>query len=293
VQRFLLYKKLALCRYFQVDDDNMGRVELVNHVLNGAIVSITTLLFLDWMSIEMNKALTGLVAFGSAGTLAFTLASKDLVTQLLSGFFLIFGNKMYVGDSVVFGDGTSGKVIKIGWLETLLRDSNNVITRVPNTLLSSQKVSNLSRIAQSQVKQTLRFGYKDALILPELLEDVKNEIRAACPKLITDKSRPFRAFWTDYKEDHLEVMIDTHFNIPPFSDDYWLNRQNVLIAITKAITKYNVQLVPADNSSDFPVTNPQPVILSSRDEKRGTMDNISGEDDSSEPNGDTRTWHKS
>ena len=122
---------------------------------------------------------------------------------------------------------------------------------------------------------------------------MKTEIRATCPKLITDKSRPFRAFWTDYKEDHLEVMIDTHFNIPPFSDDYWLNRQNVLIAITKAITKYNVQLLPADNSSDSPVSNPQPVILSTRDEKRGTMDNISGEDDSSEPNGDTRAWHKS
>lgn len=271
----------------------MGRVELVNHVLNGAIVSITLLLFLDWMSIEMNKALTGLVAFGSAGTLAFTLASKDLVTQLLSGFFLIFGNKMYVGDSVVFGDGTSGKVIKIGWLETLLRDSNNVITRVPNTLLSSQKVSNLSRIAQSQVKQTLRFGYKDALILPALLDDVKTEIRASCPKLITDKSRPFRAFWTDYKEDHLEVMIDTHFNIPPFSDDYWQNRQNVLIAITKAITKYNVQLIPSDNSSDSPVTDPRPIILSSRDEKRATIDNASAEENTPEPNGNNVTFQKS
>jgi small-conductance mechanosensitive channel len=118
----LIYKKIALCRFFQVNEDDMGRAELINHILNGVIVSITALLFLDWMSIEMNKAMTGLFAFGSAGTLAFTLASKDLVTQLLSGFFLIFGNKMFVGDSVVFGDGTSGKVMKIGWLETQLRD---------------------------------------------------------------------------------------------------------------------------------------------------------------------------
>lgn len=100
----------------------MGRAEIVNHILNGLFVAISTLLFLDWMSIEMNKAMTGLFAFGSAGTLAFTLASKDVVTQLLSGFTLIFGNKMFVGDSVIFGDGTSGKVMKIGWLETLLRD---------------------------------------------------------------------------------------------------------------------------------------------------------------------------
>lgn len=146
--------------------------------------------------------------------------------------------------------------------------SNNVITRVPNTLLSSQKVSNLSRIAQSQVKQTLRFNYKDALILPVLLEDIKAEIRATCPRLITDGSRPFRAFWTDYQEDHLSVMIDTHFNIPPFSDEYWQNRQNVLIAITKAITKYNVQLVPADNDSEVVVpTTINRRIVESRDEQ--------------------------
>lgn len=145
--------------------------------------------------------------------------------------------------------------------------SNNVITRVPNTMLSSQKVSNLSRVAQSQVKQTLRFNYKDALILPAVLQDIKAQIRATCPRLITDGSRPFRAYWTDYQDDHLSVMIDSHFNIPPFSDEYWQNRQNVLIAITKAITKYNVQLVPADNDPDtVPIKINQRVIVEAHDD---------------------------
>lgn len=180
VQRFLVYKKIALCRFFRVvDEENMGRLEIVDRLLNGIIVAISTLVFLDWTSVKMNNAMTGLFAFGSAGTLAFTLASQGLVTQLLSGLFLMFSDKMYVGDSVIFGDGTSGKVLKLGWMETLLRDSNNVVTRVPNTLLSSQKVSNLSRIRQSQVKQTLRFHYKDAIVMPQLLEDIKTEIRAA------------------------------------------------------------------------------------------------------------------
>jgi hypothetical protein len=152
-----------------------------------------------------------------------------------------------------------------------------VVTRVPNTLLSSQKVSNLSRIAQSQVKQTLRFQYRDALVLPALLADIKTEIRAACPQLITDNSRPFRAFWTDYKEDYLEVMIDSHFNIPPFSDEYWHNRQNVLIAITKAITKYNVQLLPANSESVLVPIVDQPIIVQSRHEEE--------EETASEPNG--------
>lgn len=222
----------------------MGRIEIVDRLLNGIIATISTLMVLDWLDFKMNNAMTGLFAFGSAGTLAFTLASQGLVTQLLSGIFLMFSDKMYVGDSVVFGDGTSGRVMKLGWMETQLRDGNNIVTRVPNTLLASQKVSNISRIKQSQVKQTLRFHYKDASILPKVLEDIKVEIKKACPKLILDNSRPFRAFWTDYSEDHLEVMIDTHFNIAPFTDAYWINRQNVLMAITKAVTNYSGELVP-------------------------------------------------
>jgi small-conductance mechanosensitive channel len=115
--------------------------------------------------------------------------------QLLSGVMLTASDKMYVGDSVKFGDGTSGKIIKLGWMETVLRQSDNVMTSVPN--------SNMSRQIQSQVKQTLRFHYDDAEQIPSLLESIRSEIKKACPRLITNGTRPFRVFWTEFNEDHL------------------------------------------------------------------------------------------
>lgn len=242
VKNLLLLKRMGLCRFFKVDVESMGRVEVLNRILNVVIVVIATLLFTDWMSIKMNRAMTGLFAFGSAGTLAITLASQGLVTQLLSGLFLIFSDKMYVGDVVEFGDGTSGKVLRVGWMETLLRGGDNIVTRVPNTLLSSQKVKNVSRIRQSQVRQVLRFHYDDAEKIPDLLESIKNEIKESCPRLITDNSRPFRVVWTGFNEDHLEVVVDTHHNIAPLGDAYWFNRQNVLMAISRAVKKHNVEL---------------------------------------------------
>jgi small-conductance mechanosensitive channel len=119
-------------------------------------------------------------------------------------------------------------VIKLGWMETELRQSDNIIMSVPNSILSGQRLSNLSRQKQCQVKQTLRFNYSDAEQIPALLDSIKSEIRKACPRLVTDGTRPFRVFWTGYKEDHLEVMVDTHHNIAPIGDAYWQNRQNVL-----------------------------------------------------------------
>ena len=114
---------------------------------------------------------------------------------------------------------------------------------VPNAKLSQQKVSNVSNTNLSQVKQTLRFRYEDSKKIPKILSDLKNEIIISCPHLITnEKIRPFRVYWTDFKEDHLEVMIDTHHTIPLRSEEYWTNRQTVLSAILRVVDKNDVEL---------------------------------------------------
>lgn len=109
-------------------------------------------------------------------------------------------------------------------------------------MLQNQKVSNLSRLVISQVKINLRFHYEDVEKLPEVIESIRKEIQKSCPRLITNGSRPFRVFWTDINEDHLEVMVDTHHRIAPIGDAYWQNRQAVLMAIQRAIKKNGVEL---------------------------------------------------
>ena len=112
--RFLLYKRFALCNFFKIRDPNdMGPYDILNRIINGIVVSIGTLGVMDYLSIQMGHAIRGLLTLGSLGTVAFTLASKDFLTALISGFVLILGKRLRVGDSVVFGDGTSGKVIKV------------------------------------------------------------------------------------------------------------------------------------------------------------------------------------
>jgi small-conductance mechanosensitive channel len=132
-----------------------------------------------------------------------------VLTMQLSGVMLLSSDKLYVGDSVNFGDGTSGKsklccfctVVQFTvlysktldgsivssrpqqhgsdniicpcrfvsrWMETVLRQSDNIVTSVPNSILSGQRLSNLSRQTQRQVKQTLRFRYDDAEKIPAL-----------------------------------------------------------------------------------------------------------------------------
>jgi small-conductance mechanosensitive channel len=155
---------------------------------------------------------------------------------------ITLSDHIYEGDSVrLHKSGFSGTVAQLGWLKTVLRGSNEIIITIPNTQLLSQQVCNLSRIHQSQVKQTLRFPYGDSEKLPQLLQDVKTEIRSRCPSVITDGSHPFPCYWTDYADDHLEVIVDAHFQIKPVGDAYPANHQHVLQAIDRAVKKNNME----------------------------------------------------
>lgn len=95
------------------------------------------------------------------------------------------------------------------------------------------------------MKQKLRFKYDDDSFekLPELLDDIRNEIAATCPTLIKDGSRPLRLHMTNFMGDHIEVVIDTHYRIKPVGSAYWDNRQQVLMAIGRAVKRSNLEFM--------------------------------------------------
>ena len=130
---------------------------------------------------------------------------------------------------------------KLGWLETVIRGGDEVPLTIPNSELFSQQVSNLSRLNKCQVSQVLRFPLSDSGKLPKLVQDIKEEIIKECPELITNGIRPFRCYWSSYRDDHSEVIVDAHFRIPPIGEQYHENRQKVLVTINNAVKKNDMK----------------------------------------------------
>ena len=242
-RRVALLKKWLLCKAWKKQPDQLGRMELIDHLLDALIVMIVALALIDNYNHELGFAMKSVFALGSVGTLVFSLASQGIAANLMNGLLLSASDRVYEGDSVIFGDGLEGVVVKMGWLETLVRQNDEVMMTVPNSDLASEKLSNLSRLTKCQVKQVLRFEYKDINKLPKLCDDIKSEIMAVCPELITDGSRPFRAHWVGYEEFSVNVVVEAHFQIRPLGDSYWNNRQKVLEAINRAVVKNDVQFV--------------------------------------------------
>ena len=175
----------------------------------------------------------------------FGLASKDIASQVMSGLSLHLSEKIFEGDQVKFQDGTSGTITRMGWFETMIQNSDDVVVGVPNAQLTGQRVFNLSRTPQSQVKQTLRISYEDASQIPLLLEAIKEEISNSCDKLVPGR---LRAHWSNYEDDHLQVVVDAHFSIKPTGTEYHDNRQKVLQAIYRAVKRTGVSFQKSTSS---------------------------------------------
>lgn len=83
----------------------------------------------------------------------------------------------------------------------------------------------------------LRFSYDDIQKIPDALEICKDEIKAACPKLITDDSKPFRAMISSFETLFVEVTFNTNFTLPPTGEKFWANRQELFLAIDRGVKK--------------------------------------------------------
>lgn len=191
------FKKYLLC---ELTKESEGRLQVFNRLVDSVLFLCALFFILDILHLQIGVAMRGVVAFGSIGTLVFSLASKDIATNWLYGIILSASDRIYEGDSVrLLKSGFSGTVERLGWLETVLRGSDELMITVPNSQILSEQVCNLSRIHQSQVIQTLRFPYSDSDKLPQLLQDIKHEIRSSCPSVITVST---------YDKDLLGMMKD-------------------------------------------------------------------------------------
>lgn len=224
-----------LFRRMQIENKRVQR--LYDKFFDFLIYLITLIIVLDTLGFKYQTALKSISVFGGLGTIAFSLASKDMSAQLLSGLSMQITQQFNVGDEIQLEGGELGTVESIGLLHTYIRGHDEVLTKISNAELEKMRVSNLSLGSTSQVKQMLRFQFSALHNAGELVEEIKSQIQQTTDKLITDGSRPFRVHWTGFGEEWLEVTVDCRLNIPPFTDEYYDTRQKILQAIAKASEK--------------------------------------------------------
>ncbi|KAG7339062.1 mechanosensitive ion channel [Nitzschia inconspicua] len=254
------FKRYLLSRANRKDLSQAAGARLINRFLDVIIVVATTLAILDFLSVKTGFALQSILGFSSLGTLVFSLASQNLASEFLASLAIQGTNMYQEGEVIILGDGTvTGMVLKLGWLNTHIRQGNDCIVRVPNTQIAGSRLANVSRQQLASVQVTLDISYQEISKLPKLVQQIKTNIveelstyEDASNVLVMDGSRPFRVHWREMTEWSVQVVIDTHLRVRPFSDEYWNLRQSILFAISKATEAHKIKFAYKDKNKMTP-----------------------------------------
>jgi len=217
---------------------------------------VGAIILLDMNQFDIGVALKSLLTLGGVSSLVVGLALKEPVTEIIQGTNLLLADKFRTGDVIKLGDGTAGSVVDMRWTDTQIRGTDDSFVRIPHTQLAKTRVINLSRTHRSQFLQEIKLPRSDLTKVHQIVDDIKEEIRTSCPKLIVDGTMPFRVHWTSFDGDKLVVTVDCNFRIRRLSDEYWDNRQNVLSAIARAIENNEKPAIKPPDLIQKPINEP-------------------------------------
>jgi MscS family membrane protein len=173
------------------------RKELVNlgiQVSKGLFIIIAISLLLSRFGISI----TALMSTLGIGGLAFALAAKDSLSNLLGGVTLLVDNVFSLGDWVKIGD-VEGTAVQIGLRSTTIRTFDNALITIPNSVISVSSVRNWNRRAIGRrIKMRVGVTYESNMQdIRQAIEDIRTMLKEhteiANPKeQFGDKRKQFR-----------------------------------------------------------------------------------------------------
>ncbi len=109
---------------------------------------------------ELGFDLSVLIAAAGVAGIAIGFAAQTSLSNLISGFFLIWEKPFVVGDAVALGD-TMGLVHSIDLLSVKLRTFDNRFIRVPNETLVKNTFVNITRFPIRRFDLNVGVAYKE------------------------------------------------------------------------------------------------------------------------------------
>ena len=185
----------------------------------------------DVFEVNITALVTGL----GIGGVAFALASKESLENLLGSFTIFFDKPFTVGDIVTLG-GVTGVVEKVGFRSTRIRTFDKSIVTVPNKNIISTELDNLGARPVRRVKFNIGLTYDTSV---ENIKNIVNDIQ----KLIDDHpltNQDGRVRFLNFGASSLDIMVLYYVNSPDW-EDLIDAQQKINYDIIDIVNKYNCE----------------------------------------------------
>ena len=152
---------------------------------------------------------TALVTGLGIGGVAFALASKESLENLLGSFTIFFDKPFTVGDTVTLG-GVTGTVEKVGFRSTRIRTFDKSVVTVPNKNIISTELDNLGARPVRRVKFDIGLTYDTSV---ENIKNIVDDIQ----KLIDDHpmtNQEGKVRFLNFGASSLDIMVLYYVDSP-------------------------------------------------------------------------------
>ena len=227
----LLVMKLLL----KVLDRALGRSKmeaplqrLIRSLLKGLLWSITVIVVLGCLGIEV----TSLVAVLSVAGLAFSLALQNFLSNLAGGMQILASHPFAIGDYVDAG-GCSGTVMEIGMFYTKLTTPDNKLVQLPNSTIVSANITNFSVQSTRRVELRVSASY-DAPT--ERVIALLAKMAADHPLVLDDPNQMIHV------DDYGDSAITYVMRIWCANSDYWTVYYDLMDGFKPAFDKAGIEM---------------------------------------------------
>ncbi len=164
------------------------------------IITITLLAVITSQGID----LSGLMVAGGIFGIIIGFATQSVVSNLISGIFLMFDRPAKAGDLIeITGSNVYGKLMDVTVFSTRIRLFDGSIMRVPNEKVFTSEIRNVSGSAIRRVDVTLGVAYDEDIdhvigIIKKSLEDMPYVLREPEPTV-----------WTEMGDSNINLKVLT------------------------------------------------------------------------------------
>lgn len=213
-------------------------------------VILGVLMVVQSLGYDVKALLAGL----GIGGLAFALAAQDTLANLFGSIVVAIDQPFKLGETVKIGAHT-GTVEDIGLRSTKIRLIDHSLVIIPNKLVSSEAIVNLSRFTARRVEQVIGLTYGTTPVQMEAIAgDIRTLINAEPEVNVADTHVWFR----DYSASSLDLWLVYVTKDPDFAKHMAL-RQRINLGIMRAVAARGLAFA-------FPT---QTVHLATQPEKKG------------------------
>ena len=193
----------------------------LSKILYFGIIVVSFLIFTTNQGID----LSGLMVAGGIFAVVIGFATQSVVSNLISGIFLMIEKPAKHGDTIQIPDmNISGTLLDVGTFSSRIRKFDGTIIRVPNEKFFTSNIRSLSSSTVRRAEAMVGISYRDDI--DQAIYVIKNEIKMTMPFVLVVPEPEFR----------IEELGDSSVNIQVLvwhPRDDWSQAQPILLTTVK------------------------------------------------------------